>query len=314
MAVKREKIHFESVEELLGAPTIKDGTEEIKVKQIYAFENHPFKVIDDDKMEELVESIKENGVLSPVLVRPDDEGGYEMISGHRRLHAARLAGLETIPAIIKPMTDDEATIAMVDANVQREEILPSERAWSLKMKMDAMRRQGSRSDTSDHNGRKLDEDRVAGRRLETTAIVGREAGMGQTQVKRYIRLTELVPEMMDLVDQRKVGLVMAYDISFFDSEVQTWLAEYIKENKYIKQDQIEALKECPNLQNVTQYTLIQLLNGALPEKKAVSKVSLSEKKLNKYFPPHTSAKEREQVIIELLEKWHQEKEENKGWN
>lgn len=180
MAAKRERIHFESVEELLGAPTIKDGTEEIKVEQIYAFENHPFKVLDDDKMDELVESIKVNGVLSPVLVRPDDEGNYEMISGHRRLHAAKLAGLATIPAIIKPMTDDEATIAMVDANVQREEILPSERAWSLKMKMDAMRRQGARSDTSDHNGRKLDEDRVAGRRLETTAIVGREAGMGQT--------------------------------------------------------------------------------------------------------------------------------------
>ena len=304
MAVKREKIHFESVEELLGAPTIKDGTEEIKVKQIYAFENHPFKVIDDDKMEELVESIKENGVLSPVWFRPDDEGGYEMISGHRRLHAAKLAGLETIPAIIKPMTDDEATIAMVDANVQREEILPSERAWSLKMKMDAMRRQGARSDlTSDHNGPKL-----------VSAVIGNDMGISSTQVKRFVRLTELVPEMMELVDQKKVGLVMAYDISFFDSEVQTWLAEYIKENKYIKQDQIEALKECPNLQNVTQYTLIQLLNGALPEKKAVSKVSLSEKKLNKYFPPHTSAKEREQVIIELLEKWHQEKEESKGWN
>lgn len=116
--------------------------------------------------------------------------------------------------------------------------------------------------------------------------------------------------MMDLVDQKKVGLVMAYDISFFDTEVQKWLAEYIDENKYIKQDQIEALKACPNLDNVTQYTLIQILKSALPEKKVNAKVSLSEKKLNKYFPPHTSAKEREQVIIELLEKWHQEKEDN----
>lgn len=127
MGVKREKIHFASVEELLGAPVDKEGTVEIRINQIYPFENHPFKVLDDEKMDELVESIKANGVLSPVLVRPDDEGSYEMISGHRRMHAAKLAGLTLIPAIIKEMTDDEATICMVDANVQREEILPSER-------------------------------------------------------------------------------------------------------------------------------------------------------------------------------------------
>lgn len=146
MTAKREKVHFESVEELLGAPVAKDATSEIRIDQIFPFENHPFKVLDDDRMQELVESICQHGVLVPVLVRPDDEGTYEMISGHRRMHAAKLAGLATIPAIIKPMTDDEATIAMVDANMQREEILPSERAFSLKMKMDAMRRQGARTD------------------------------------------------------------------------------------------------------------------------------------------------------------------------
>ena len=160
MTAKREKVHFESVEELLGAPVAKDATSEIRIDQIFPFENHPFKVLDDDRMQELVESIRQHGVLVPVLVRPDDEGTYEMISGHRRMHAAKLAGLATIPAIIKPMTDDEATIAMVDANMQREEILPSERAFSLKMKMDAMRRQGARMDrkensTSDTECRKL---------------------------------------------------------------------------------------------------------------------------------------------------------------
>ena len=133
MAAKRERIHFESVEELLGAPVTTDGVNEIKINDITPFENHPFNVRDDEKMEDLVESIKANGVLTPVLVRPDDEGGYEMISGHRRLHAAKLAGLTLIPAVIKNMTDDEAVIAMVDGNVQREEILPSERAWSLKI-------------------------------------------------------------------------------------------------------------------------------------------------------------------------------------
>lgn len=138
MAVKREKVHFETVEQLLGAPIEKDATTEVRIDQIFPFENHPFKVLDDDKMDDLVQSIKDNGVLTPVLLRPDDEGTYEMISGHRRMHAAKLAGLVTIPAIIKPMTNDEATIAMVDANVQREEILPSERAFSLKMKMDML--------------------------------------------------------------------------------------------------------------------------------------------------------------------------------
>ena len=132
MAVKREKVHFETVEELLGAPIEKDATTEVRLDQIFPFENHLFKVLDDDKMEDLVQSIKDNGVLTPVLLRPDDEGTYEMISGHRRMHAAKLAGLVTIPAIIKPMTNDEATIAMVDANVQREEILPSERVFSLR--------------------------------------------------------------------------------------------------------------------------------------------------------------------------------------
>ena len=146
MAAKREKIHFESVEELLGAPEEKEGAVYIRTDQILPFEHHPFKVIDDDKMDELVESIKLNGVLTPVIVRPDDQGTYEMISGHRRLHAAKRAGLATIPALVHPMTDHEATIAMVDSNVQREEILPSERAFALKMKMDAMRRQGARTD------------------------------------------------------------------------------------------------------------------------------------------------------------------------
>ena len=228
MAVKREKIHFASVEELLGVPvTTGEGTVEIRISDIYEFENHPFKVLDDNKMDELVESVKENGILTPVLVRPDDEGTYEMISGHRRLRAATKAGLQTVPAIIKPMTNDEAIITMVDSNVQREEILPSERAYSLKMKMDAMKRQGERVDlTSNHNGRKL----------ETAAIVGEEIGIGQTQVRRYVRLTKLIPEVLELVDNKKIGMVMAVDISYFGRHIQQWIYEYINENGFIKQE------------------------------------------------------------------------------
>ena len=298
MAVKREKIHFESVEELLGAPVTKDGTEEIRIDQIFPFENHPFKVLDDERMQELVESIKANGVLSPVIVRPDDEGTYEMISGHRRMHAAKLAGLTTVPAIVKQLTNDEAVILMVDANIQREEILPSERAFSLKMKMDAMNRQGARTDLT------LGRDVPKWSHEE----IGKENGISGRQVKRYIRLTELIPEMLDMVDDKRLGLMLAVDISFFDKDLQKWLYEYIRENGFLKPDQIAALKNTPNLENVTQYTMIQILNSALPEAKVSGKVTLSEKKLDKYFPPHFSAVQREKVIIGLLEEWQSRKD------
>ncbi len=302
MASKREKIHFASVEELLGAPaSTGEGTVELRVEDIYPFENHPFKVIDDDKMSELKESIKVNGILSPVLVRPDGKGGYEMISGHRRMHAASMLGLDMIPAIVKEMSDDEATIVMVDSNVQREEILPSERAFSLKMKMDAMRRQGKRTDldsTSDTERRKL----------ETSAIVGEQIGMGQTQVKKYVRLTELIPGLLDLVDEKKIGIGMGADISYFDKEVQQWIYEYRLENGFLKPEQIEALKKEPGLANMTQHTTILALNRALPEPKTSGKVALSEKKLNKYFPSHMSSREREKIILNLLAKWKEEQE------
>ena len=292
------KIKLQSVDELLGVPEIA-GTQEIEIGRIHSFPNHPFKVLDDDKMETLVDSIRENGILNPVIVRPDQTGDYEMISGHRRLHAAGIVGLVKIPAIVKEMSDDEAIIKMVDANIQREEILPSERAWSLKMKMDAIKRQGKRSDlTSDQNGPKL-----------SAVEVGESAGISSTQVKRYIRLTELIPEILDLVDQKKVQFTLAVDISYFDEQVQKWIYEYIKDNGFLKPMQISALKEQPNLANTTQYYVISILNGALPQKSSSAKVSLSEKKLDKYFPPHYSAKQREDVIIQLLEQWSKEQAE-----
>ena len=172
------KIKLQSVDELLGVPEIA-GTQEIELGRIHSFPNHPFKVLDDEKMDTLVESIRENGILNPVIVRPDKNGDYEMISGHRRLHAAGIVGLKKVPAIVKEMSDDEAIIKMVDANIQREEILPSERAFSFKMKMEALSRQGQRNDlTSGHNVPKL-----------TTDEIGEENGMSGRQVKRYIRLS-----------------------------------------------------------------------------------------------------------------------------
>ncbi|SEA18624.1 chromosome partitioning protein, ParB family [Oribacterium sp. KHPX15] len=293
MAVKREKVHFASVEELLGAPVDKDMTSEIRIDQIYPFENHPFKVLDDESMNELVESIRSNGVLVPVLVRPDDEGTYEMISGHRRMHAAKLAGLTTIPAIIKPMTNDEATIAMVDANMQREEILPSERAFSLKMKMEALKRQGTRTDlTSDQNGPKLASD-----------LIGKEIGISGTQVKRFIRLTELIPDLLEYVDMKKITLSLAVEISFIDKTIQAWIYEYLKDNGFLKKEQIEAVRSVSNPSSLTQYSLIQLMNEALPKPKQKGSITFSETKLRKYFPLHYTRHQREEIMLQLLEEW-----------
>lgn len=289
------KIKLQSVDELLGVPEIA-GTQEIEIGRIHAFPNHPFKVLDDEKMDTLVDSIRENGILNPVIVRPDNGGDYEMISGHRRLHAAGIAGLKKVPAIVKEMSDDEAIINMVDANIQREEILPSERAFSFKMKMEAMSRQGKRNDlTSGHDVPKL-----------TTDEIGEENGMSGRQVKRYIRLTELIPELLDYVDCKKIGLVIAVDLSYLDEQIQKWVYEYYKDNGFLKPVQVEALKSYPNLSNATQQSVISIMNDALPKKSVSAKITFSEKKLDKYFPSHFSSKDRENIIIQLLEKWSEE--------
>ena len=292
------KIKLQSVNELLGVLEIA-GTMDVDVNRIHGFQNHPFKVVDDEKMEELVASITANGVLSPVIIRPDKQGDYEMISGHRRLHACKTVGLSKIPAIVKEMSDDEAIILMVDANIQREELLPSERAYAFKMKMEALNRQGHRSD--------LDSSRLEVGKLSAD-MVGKSGGIGARQVQRYIRLTYLIPELLEMVDNKKLGVNLAVDISFFDTSLQGWLYEYIKENGFIKPNQVEVLKSQVNLDNMTQYVVISLINSVLPEKKSSAKVSLSEKKLDKYFPPHYSAKKREEVILSLLEKWKAEQE------
>lgn len=292
------KIKLQSVDELLGVPEI-SGTQEIEIARIHEFPNHPFKVLDDERMDLLVDSIRENGILNPVIVRPDQNGDYEMISGHRRLHAAGIAGLQKIPAIVKEMSDDEAIIKMVDANIQREEILPSERAFSFKMKMEAMRRQGYRSDLS--CGTQFHTMSVDDRKTRQT--IGNEAGMTGRQVTKYIRLTELVTEILDLVDSKKITLTMGVDLSYLDEQVQKWVYEYYRDNGFLKPVQVEALRNQQNLSNASQYSVISIMNDALPKKNTAAKISFSEKKLDKYFPSHYSAKDRETVIIQLLEQW-----------
>lgn len=294
-----QKIKMTSIDELLCVPET-EGTTELDIRAIYPFENHPFKVLDDEKMEELVDSIKANGILTPVIVRPDDEGTYEMISGHRRLHAAERAGLTKIPAIIKELTDDESTILMVDANIQREEILPSEKAFAYKMKLEAMKRTAGRptKENACHDGTHLRSDQ------ELALQVGESA----RNIQRYIRLTCLIPELLEMIDLKKIQFVMAVDISYFDKTIQQWIYEYIKENGFLKPAQITLLKESPGISNATQYDVISILNRAIAKKKVSANVSLSEKKLDKYFPPHYSSKLREEIIIQLLEQWSMSQE------
>lgn len=295
-----QKIKMASLEELLGVPG-EESASEVDIRLIHSFKNHPFKVIDDEKMEELVESIRRNGVLSPVILRPAEKNTYEMISGHRRMHAAKLAGLSSIPAFIRDMTDDEAVLAMVDSNIQREELLPSEKAFAYKMKMEAMRRQGKRNDlTSGQNGPKL-----------TAELIGEETGDSVRQVKRYIRLTELIPDLLDMVDRKRLNFTIAVDISYIDKQTRQWLYEYIRENGFIKPSQISALRKYIDQENtaMTQQLMISILNSVIPIKAPAKKVTFTEQKLLKYFPADYSSKEMEQVIIALLEGWKKKQEE-----
>ena len=292
-----ERLNFKSVEELLGVVN-EEAAMDIEICKISGFKGHPFKVIDDEKMQELVESIKTNGVLSPVLIRPTGMDTYEMISGHRRLHAAELAGLTAIPSIIREMTDDEAVIAMVDANIQREELLPSEKAFEFKMKMEAVRRQGNRSDlTSDQNGPKL-----------SAWAIGEDSGISGTQVKRYIRLTELIPELLEYLDLKRIPFTSAVEISYLDQEIQKWLFEYIRDNGLVKPKQIALLREACKNGIMTEGKLIAILNDSQPGRTPSTKNLISEKKLRKYFPSDYTEEDMRSVIVELLEQWSQGKE------
>ena len=293
-----EKLNFKSVEELLGVVN-EEAAMDIEIYKISGFKGHPFKVVDDEKMQELVESIKANGVLSPVLIRPTGMDTYEMISGHRRLHAAQLAGLTAIPSIIREMTDDEAVIAMVDANIQREELLPSEKAFAYKMKMDAMKRSAGRP-SKENEGQNVP--------YLTTDVIGETEGISGRQVKRYIRLTELIPEILDYLDLKRIPFTSAVELSYLDKEIQKWLFEYIRDNGLVKPKQIALLREACKTGIMTEGKLIAILNDSQPGRTPSTKNLISEKKLRKYFPADYTEEDMRSVIVELLEQWSQGKE------
>ena len=294
-----EKIKLTSIDELLGVVN-EESAMEIDISKIHAFKDHPFKVLDDEKMTDLVESVKAKGVLTPVLLRSDGEDGYEMISGHRRMHAAVIAGLATIPAIVRELSDDDAVIAMVDANIQREELLPSEKAFAYRMKLDAMKHQGYRTDiTSGQNGQKS-------KGVVSRDILAEQVGESTRNVQRYIRLTELIPELLDMVDVKKLNFTIAVDISYIDKEMQKWIYEYIRDTGFIKPKQITALRKQLEEGSVNQGFMISIFNSCIAVKAPERKVVLSGKKLTKYFPEDYSETDMEKVIEALLEQWKRE--------
>lgn len=248
----------------------------------------------------MIESVKLSGVLTPVLLRVDSNDEYEMISGHRRLHAAKMAGLNTIPAIVRELSDDDAVIAMVDANIQREELLPSEKAFAYRMKLEAMKRQAGRP----KNNSGQNDQNLMGK--VSRDVLAKQVGESSKQVQRYIRLTELIPELLDMVDNKKLTFTVGVDISYIDKEIQKWIYEYIKDTGFIKPQQITALRNQLNEGAVNQVGMLTIFNKCMMVKTPSRSITFSEKKLTKYFPESYSADDMERVIESLLEKWSQE--------
>ena len=298
-----QKLKLKTVEELLGVSN-EESAMDIEIAKIRPFKDHPFKVVDDEKMQDLVESIRVNGILSPVLIRPIGLDKYEMVSGHRRMHAASILGMECVPAIIRDMTDDEAVVKMVDSNIQREELLPSEKAFAYKMKREAMKRQAGRPRKEN-----LDQNGLNNLGKASRDILADELGESTQQVHRYIRLTELIPELLDYVDQKRIQFTVAVEISYIDQEIQKWLFEYIKNNGAIKLNQVGILRTQLQAGAMTEAKMISLLNNSQPGKMPSSKLSFSEKKLREYFPAGYTTTEMRNVIEDLLTDWKRRQEE-----
>ena len=275
---------------------------EIPLSQLHSFKNHPFKVRDDEAMMDTAESIRQYGVLVPAIARPDPDGGYELVSGHRRHHASELAGKETMPVIVRELDDDAATIIMVDSNLQREELLPSERAFAYKMKLEAMKHQGERVDlTCAQIGHKLDG-------KKSRDILAEQIGQSKNQIQRYIRLTELIPPLLDLVDEKKMAVNPAYEVSFLKPEEQEWLLETIdSEQATPSLSQAQRMKKFSQEGKLTEDVMLAIMSE---EKKSdLDKVTLSCDVLRRYFPKSYTPRKMEETIIRLLEQWQRKRQQ-----
>ena len=271
---------------------------QIPINELFPFKEHPFKVLDDDAMQRTVESVAQYGVLAPLIARPRAEGGYEIISGHRRQHAAELAGLETLPVIVREMSDDAAVILMVDSNLQREHILPSERAFAYKMKLESLKNQGARSDlTSD----------LVGQKLWSVEQVASDAGESKTQIQRFIRLTNLVPELLDLVDEKKISFNPAVELSYLDEKQQRDFLEAMNDTQNAPSlSQAIRLKKLAQEGKFTYEAAFAVMGEA--KKDELDKVVIKNDTLRKYFPRSYTPKQMEDTIIKRLDQWQRKQQ------
>ena len=275
--------------------------QQIPIAELHPFKNHPFKVLDDEAMQRTVESVAQFGVLAPLIARPREEGGYEIISGHRRQHAAELAGLTTLPVIVRNMSDEEAVIKMVDSNLQREHILPSERAFAYKMKLEAIKNQGARSDlTSGQIGQKL-------QGTISRDIVAQEAGDSSRNVQRFIRLTNLIPELLDLVDQKKISFNPAVELSYLTAAEQRDFLEAMQDTQNAPSlSQAQRIKKLSQEGKCTYDAIFDIMGE---EKKAeMDRVTIKNEVLQKYFPKSYTPKQMQDTIIKLLEQWQKKRQ------
>lgn len=280
----------------------REQVQQIPVDELFPFKNHPFKVLDDDAMTRTVESISQFGVLAPLIARPRPEGGYEIISGHRRKHAAELAHLDTVPVIVRNMEDDAATILMVDSNLQREHILPSERAFAYKMKLDAMRRTSGRP--SKENPRQ-----VVGN-FETAEIIGKESGESGRQVQRFIRLTNLVPELLDMVDEKKISFNPAVELSYLDAKQQQDFLEAMDASQNAPSlSQAIRIKKLAQQSEFSYDAVYDIMNEE--KKSELDTVTIKNETLRKYFPRSYTPRQMESIIIKLLDQWQLKKQQAK---
>lgn len=274
-----------------------EKVQNIPLSELHPFKNHPFKVIDDESMLRTVESVAQYGVLAPAIARPREEGGYELISGHRRYHASELAGRETMPVIIRNLDDDAATILMVDSNLQRETILPSERAFAYKMKLEAIKHQGTRSDLTSCQ---------VGTKLRTDEMLAKDSGDSARQVQRYIRLTELIPELLSMVDEKKISFNPAVELSYLTKEEQQDFLEAMDmEQNTPSLSQAQRLKKLSQEGNCTLEEMAEIM--AEVKKDELDKVTIKNDVLKKYFPKSYTPKQMQDIIIKLLEGWYKKR-------
>lgn len=307
MKSSARNIELKSVDDLFAteesrADAQREKVQEIPLGELHPFKNHPFKVKDDAAMQDTVDSVREYGVLVPAIARPDPGGGYELIAGHRRHHASELAGKETMPVIIRDLDDDAATIIMVDSNLQREELLPSERAFAYKMKLDAMKRQAGRpmKENRDQVGHNF-----SGKR--TVELIAENAPDSRNQIQRYIRLTELIPTLLDMVDERKIAFNPAVELSYLKKEEQTLLLEAMD-----SEQATPSLSQAQRLKKFSQQKMLSLdvMRAVMSEEKKtdIDRVTLKNETLRKYFPKSYTPKQMEDTIIKLLEGWYKKRQ------